>query len=76
MKSDLRNIVSAAESKFAEDGTYENYQASQSSGEVTLVFTGSRDSWEATATHIAVPGTTCRVERGPSAGTATEPVCE
>lgn len=76
MKSDLRNIVSSAESKFAEDGTYQNYQATQSSGDVVLSFTGSKDGWEATATHVAVPGTICRVERGPAAGTATEPVCQ
>lgn len=76
MKSDLRNIVSAAESKFAEDGTYENYQATQSSNGVTLAFIGSKDGWEATATNAAVPGVSCRVERGPAAGTATEPICE
>lgn len=76
MKSDLRNIVSAAESQFAEDGTYENYQAGQNSSDVSLVFIGTKTGWQASATHATVPGVTCRVERGLAAGTATEPICE
>lgn len=76
MKSDLRNIVSSAETQFADDGTYENYVASQNSSAVTLVFTGTKDGWEATATHASMPGTICRIERGLAAGSATEPVCQ
>jgi type IV pilus assembly protein PilA len=76
MKSDLRNIVSSAESKFSEDGTYANYGAPQASAGITITFTGTKDGWEATATHAAVPGMMCRVARGPAAGTATEPTCD
>ena len=49
MKSDLRNMVSAAESKFAEEGTYANY-VPPASGGVVIVFTGTSDGWDATAT--------------------------
>ena len=75
MKSDLRNMVSAAESKFAEEGTYVNY-VPPASGGVTIVYTGTIDGWSATATHGAVPGLVCRIERGTAPGTANGPVCE
>ena len=75
MKSDLRNMVSAAESKFAEEGTYVNYVPPASSG-VKIVYSGTIDGWSATATHPSVPGIVCRIERGPEPGTANGPVCE
>jgi type IV pilus assembly protein PilA len=76
MKSDLRNIVSAAEAQFADDGTYANWSGPASSNGVTLTYTGTVNGWSATATHVSSPGIVCRIERGPSAGTATEPTCQ
>ena len=75
MKSDLRNIVSAAEAKFSDDGTYANYIPPQASSGITMTYVGTTDSWEATATHASIPGMICRIERGPAAGTATVPTC-
>ncbi|MBL0170246.1 MAG: prepilin-type N-terminal cleavage/methylation domain-containing protein [Gemmatimonadaceae bacterium] len=76
MKSDLRNVVSAAESHFAEDGTYANWNGPTPTNQITLTFVGTLDGWVATASHAAVPGIVCRIERGPAAGAATEPVCQ
>lgn len=76
MKSDLRNIVSAAESKFAEEGTYANYAAPNGSSGITMTFTGTNTGWTASATHASLPGIVCQIARGPAAGTATEPSCQ
>lgn len=76
MKSDLRNIVSAAESHFSEDGTYALWPGPASTNGITLIYVGKRDSWSATATHPSAPGLVCSVERGPLAGTNTEPTCQ
>ena len=76
MKSDLRNIAPSAEARFSDDGSYANYEPPAGSAGITLTFEGTADGWEATATHASAPGITCRIERGPSAGTATEPRCE
>jgi prepilin-type N-terminal cleavage/methylation domain-containing protein len=75
MRSDLRNIVSAAESRFADDGTYANYAPPPGSSGVTITYVGTTDSWDATATSASVPGVVCHVARGPMAGAATEPTC-
>lgn len=76
MKSDLRNIVSAAESKFAEEGSYVNYMAPTGSSGITMTFTGTTNEWSATATHAALPGIVCQIARGQAAGTSTEPTCQ
>ena len=76
MKADLRTIVSAAEAHFSQDGTYANYPAPAGSNGATITFIGTADGWTATAQHVNVPGVSCLVERGPSAGTATEPTCQ
>lgn len=76
MKADLRTIVSAAESYYSQDGTYANYPAPPGSNGATITFSGTTESWTATAQHPSAPGLLCMVERGPAAGTATEPVCQ
>lgn len=76
MKSDLRNLVSAAETQFVADGTYATFLAPRGSADVTLVFVGSQTEWQATATHAAVSDVSCHIERGTSALTAIEPICE
>ncbi len=75
MVADLRTIVSAAESHYAQDGTYANYPAPAGSNGATIVFTGATFSWRATATHPSAPGLVCVVERGPGT-TVTEPTCQ
>lgn len=76
MKSDLRNIVSAAESHFADDGTYANWPGPAGTNGVALTFIGALDSWEATATHASVPGVVCKISRGTAANAVTEAVCQ
>lgn len=75
MKSDLRNLVPSAESRFADDGTYANYVLPAASSGITLTFAGTANSWRATARHSALPGTECSIERDPQLGAASEPVC-
>ena len=76
MKADLRNLVSAAESHFSEDGTYAMWSGPVSTNGITLIYVGGTYSWSATATHVSAPGMVCRIERGAAAATATEPTCE
>lgn len=76
MKSDLRNVVSAAESHFADDGTYAQWTGPSATNAITLVYTGESDGWEATATHAAVPGVVCRLARRRTVDTKSEPICE
>ncbi len=74
MVADLRTIVSAAESHYSQDGTYENYPVPRGSNGAVITFTASAYAWRATATHPSAPGLVCVVERGPGA-TVTEPAC-
>ena len=76
MQYDLRNIVSSAESHFADDKTYALYTPSPGSSGATITFTGGVDSWEASATHPSAPGIVCRVGRGPQNAAPTEPTCQ
>lgn len=76
MQSDLRNMISGAESKFSEDGTYANYTTPKGSSGVTLKFGGTDIGWAATATHAGVPGVVCHVERGSSTDAAGVPRCD
>ena len=75
MVSDLRTIVSAAESYYSQDGTYANYPVPSGSNGATITFTGSANAWRATATHPSAPGLVCAVERGVGA-MVTEPTCQ
>lgn len=76
MKSDLRNVVSAAESHFADDGTYATWGGPAATNQITLTYVGTQNDWKATATHSAVPGLVCSIERGPGSSVPTEPVCQ
>lgn len=79
MKSDLKNMVSAAEAKFSDDNTYANYTAPTGSSGVTLTFTGGAAGWSATAVHSSVPGKTCSIGVGtgpiPTGAAEGEPKC-
>jgi prepilin-type N-terminal cleavage/methylation domain-containing protein len=79
MKSDLKNMVSAAEASFADDNTYANFPQPVGSSGVTLVFTpAGATGWSATATHASVNGLTCTIYVGSTtpANTAEgEPIC-
>lgn len=77
MKSDLKNMVSAAEASFSDNNTYANYEAPQGSSGVALTFTGSATGWTGTATHDGADGVTCTINVGSNAtsGAEGEPVC-
>ena len=78
MKSDLKNMVSAAEASFSDNNTYANYTAPTGSSGVTLTFTGSATGWSATASH-ASSSKTCAIAVGSSVGAGQaegEPVCK
>ncbi len=51
MKSDLKNMVSAAEAFFSDTDTYTGYDAGVGSSGVTLTFTGGDRGWTADASH-------------------------
>ena len=76
MQSDLRNMISGAELKFSDDGTYVNYVTPKGSSGVTLRFAGTATGWAATATHAGVSGVVCHVERGSPEDSAGVPVCD
>lgn len=76
MKSDLRNMVPSAESRFSDDGTYANYIAPAGSSGITLTFTGDANAWRATARHASLPGIVCSIERDPQLGAVSQPVCQ
>ena len=79
MKSDLKNMVSAAEAKFSDDNTYANYVAPTGSSGVTLTFSGSATGWSATAAHANAGGVACHIGVGSGvSGTEAEgePICQ
>lgn len=80
MKSDLKNMVSAAEASFSDHNSYTSYVAPQGSSGVTLTFAGADDGWSATATHTNVPGMTCSIGVGsgpiPAGAAEGEPKCQ
>ncbi len=78
MKSDLKNMVSSAESKFSDDATYANYVAPAGSSNVNLTFVGTATGWTGTATHDNVPSITCTIKVGSDAGVGPEgqPICQ
>ncbi len=80
MKSDLKNMVSAAEASFADNNDYDDFVAPPGSSGVTLNFTsGGATGWTATADHEAT-AITCTIRVGADAETASvaegEPICE
>ena len=65
MKSDLKNMVSAAEAFFADNNTYAGLpQPTGSSGVVITLGTLSATGWSATATHANAVGSSCTIGVG------------
>ena len=77
MKSDLRNLVTAEESYFADNVTYTTTLATTvynpSAGVTVTVGAASGTGWNATASHQALAGTTCAIfgGSGPAVAPAT-----
>jgi type IV pilus assembly protein PilA len=78
MKSDLKNMVSAAEASFADNNNYDSFTAPDGSSGVSLTFaSGGATGWSATASHDAT-GITCEIGVGtetPAGAAEGEPVC-
>lgn len=64
MKSDLKNLTSAAEAFFSDNNTYVGFPQPVGSKDVVLTFNGAADGWSATATHATIPGSTCDIGVG------------
>lgn len=64
MKSDLKNMVSAAEASFADNNSYASFIAPQGSAGVTLNFTGTASGWSGTATHANAANASCLIGAG------------
>ncbi len=68
MKSDLRNLVTAEESYFADNVTYSTTLATSifqaSAGVTVTIGAASGTGWSATASHQALSGTTCAIFGG------------
>ena len=78
MKSDLKNMVSAAEASFSDNNTYANYVAPTGSSGVSLTFSGTATGWSATATHAST-AKTCKIAVGSATGAGQaegEPTCQ
>ena len=65
MKSDLKNMVTAAEAHFSEGNTYVGFTApTGSSGVVLTLGTLTATGWVATATHANAAGASCTIGTG------------
>ena len=65
MKSDLKNMVSAAEAFFSDNNTYAGLVApTGSSGVVIAVTAATATGWSASATHANAVGSTCVIGVG------------
>ena len=65
MKSDLKNMVSAAEAHFSGGNTYAGFVAPAGSSGVSLVLGAtSATGWSATATHANAAGSSCAIGVG------------
>ncbi|MBL0940251.1 MAG: prepilin-type N-terminal cleavage/methylation domain-containing protein [Gemmatimonadaceae bacterium] len=65
MKSDLKGLATMAETQFANENTYANFNAPLGSQGVTLTFTPNAQGWSAKATHTGLPGVQCTLVAGP-----------
>lgn len=78
MKSDLKNMVSSAESFFSDNNTYAGYTAPVGSSGVTLSMTAQNGTgWSAQATHTSSTRT-CTIAVGstaPAGSPEGEPLC-
>jgi prepilin-type N-terminal cleavage/methylation domain-containing protein len=67
MKSDLKNMVSAAEAYFSDNNSYVGYTAPTGSSGVTLAVTAATATgWAASAVHANAAGSTCVIGVGGS----------
>ena len=65
MKSDLKNMVTAAEAHFSDGNTYVGFTApTGSSGVVLTLGTLTATGWTATATHANASGASCSIGAG------------
>ena len=65
MKSDLKNMVTAAEAHFSNGNTYVGFVAPTGSSGVALALgTLTATGWSATATHANAAGATCTIGAG------------
>jgi prepilin-type N-terminal cleavage/methylation domain-containing protein len=70
MKSDLKNMVSSTEAYYADNGTYEGYEAPTGSSGVTLsVDVNAATGWVGMATHASASGAGCVIGVGSSTPT-------
>jgi len=70
MKSDLKNMVPAAEAYFSDNNTYVGFTAPTGSAGVALALgTVSATGWTASATHANATGSSCSI--GVGSGTPT-----
>ena len=77
MKSDLKNMVAAAEASFADNNSYASYTAPAGSSGVDLTFAGSATGWTGGASHEGTD-VTCEIKVGSDAGAGEpegEPIC-
>ena len=82
MKSDLRNLVTAEESYFADNlqyGSVANIGTSYATSQGVTVTTSaiSATGWSAAAAHVSLPNTGCTIALGAAAGTGASgvPAC-
>jgi prepilin-type N-terminal cleavage/methylation domain-containing protein len=79
MKSDLRNLVTAEESYFADNLTYTTAlttaQYSTSQGVAVAIGTATGTGWAATATHTGTTSTCTIALGGVATGAEGEPAC-
>lgn len=64
MKSDLKNMVSAAEAYYSDNNSYVGLPSPVGSSGVTLTVTGSATGWKANALHANVVGAVCTIGTG------------
>ena len=82
MKSDLKNLITAEESYFADKTTYTTNLGtaySATTGVTVTINAADGAGWKASATHTGVPGMTCTIYAGTSQVIAGQdegaPVC-
>lgn len=74
MRSDLRTLAIAAESRFVAENTYDGVEVPPGSAGVSLTFDATATGWVASATHASLPGFSCTIRSG--SGAEADPVCQ
>ena len=74
MKMDLRNLATTAETKFATDNSYAGLLAPTGSAGVSITVSSTASTWEASATHANVTGTTCTIRSDSPPGPDQRPM--